>query len=41
MPPGISHRFKPAELFVDLIKTVFHGLETVVKFFTKVMPERN
>jgi hypothetical protein len=41
MPPGISSRHKPAELFVDLIKTVLHGFETVVEFFTKVMPERN
>ena len=41
MPPGISRRSKPVELIVDLIKTLSHGLETVVIFFTKVMPERN
>lgn len=41
MPLGISRRSKPVELIVDLIKTLSHGLETVVIIFTKVMPERN
>jgi hypothetical protein len=36
MPPGISRRSKPVELIVDLIKTLFHGLETVVIFLQKL-----
>lgn len=41
MPPGISSRHKPAELFVDLIKIVFHGLETVVKILQKLCQKEN
>ena len=36
MPLGISRRSKPVELIVDLIKTLFHGLETVVIFLQKL-----
>jgi len=36
MPPGISRRSKPVELIVDLIKTLSHGLETVIIFLQKL-----
>jgi len=35
MPPGISNRHKPAELFVDLIKICFMALKQLHLFFNK------